>query len=121
MEHDDRAMGSISTHVLNLVTGLPASGVAVVLEIQTSPRTWRPIGEGRTDEDGRIEQVLPKGARMQPGIFRLTFDIATYFRSQNTMSFYPEVTIAFSVRDATQDQHIPLLLGPFGYTTYRGS
>lgn len=121
MEHHDRTMSSISTHVLNRVTGLPARGVAVVLEIQTSPRAWRPLGEGRTKEDGRIENILPKGLRIQAGTYRLTFDAATYFRSQNTLSFYPEVTIVFAVREATERQHIPLLLGPFGYTTYRGS
>lgn len=114
-------MSGISAHVLNLITGLPARDVPVALEIQTSLRAWRMLGEARTNEDGRIEHVLSKGFRVQPGTYRLTFDVATYFRSQNIVSFYPEVTIAFGVRDATTHHHIPLLLGPFGYTTYRGS
>lgn len=84
-------MSGISIHVLNLVTGLPARGIPVGLEIRTAPRTWRPIGEGRTNEGGRIEQMFPRGGHIQQGIYRLTFDITTYFRSQNITSFYPEL------------------------------
>ncbi len=114
-------MSGISTHVLNLVTGLPARGVAVTLEGQTALRMWRHIGEGRTDQDGRLDQFLPAGTRLQAGTYRLTFDVEAYFRSQQTAGFHPEIAITFTVRDPTQHHHIPLLLGPFGYTTYRGS
>ncbi|MBA5867721.1 MAG: hydroxyisourate hydrolase [Nitrospira sp. CR1.3] len=114
-------MSGISTHVLNLVTGLPARNVFAVLELPGSLRTWRTIGEGRTNDDGRIDDWAPKGFKIQPGTYRLTFDVAAYFRSQSTVSFYPEIAIAFGVRDAAQHHHIPLLIGPFGYTTYRGS
>lgn len=114
-------MNDISLHVLNLATGLPAVGVLVLLERATSSRAWQSIGQGRTGKDGRLENFLSKNVRLQVGTYRVTFDVATYFRSLNTVSFYPEVVITFVVRDATQHHHIPLLLGPFGYTTYRGS
>lgn len=114
-------MSGISTHVLNLMTGLPARNLPVSLELRGALNTWRAVGEGRTNEEGRIEDLLPKGVRIQTGTYRLTFDVAAYFRSQSTVSFYPEIAIAFGVRDAAQHHHIPLLIGPFGYTTYRGS
>ncbi len=114
-------MSGISTHVLNMSNGLPARGIPVVLAVQTSPGHWRQIGAGRTNDDGRIDTFLAKGVRMQPGTFRLTFDVTVYFRSQKITSLYPEVTVTFTVRDAAEHYHIPLLLGPFGYTTYRGS
>ena len=114
-------MNGISTHVLNLATGLPARGVSCLLEFQTAPRAWRLIAEGRTDEDGRIDHLLPKGVRLQAGSYRLTFDVAAYFRAQSIASFFSEVTVTIAVRDAGRHHHLPLLLGPFGYTTYRGS
>lgn len=114
-------MSGITLHVLNLITGLPAHGVPAVLELRTSSRTWHPLGQGSTNEDGRIENILPKGFRVQPGTYRLTFEVTTYFRSHSITSFYPEIVIVFGIRDATAHHHIPLLLGPFGYTTYRGS
>jgi len=114
-------MGRISTHVLNLVTGLPARNIPVLLEARGALNTWRTVGEGYTNDEGRIDDLLPQGVRIQAGTYRLTFDVAAYFRSQSTVSFYPEIAIAFGIRDATQHHHIPLLIGPFGYTTYRGS
>lgn len=114
-------MNGITLHVLNIITGLPARGVPVMLELQTSSRAWRPTGQGRTNDDGRLETLLPQNTRLQPGVYRLTFDVATYFRSLRTTGFYPEVSVVFSVRDVTQHYHIPLLLSPFGYTTYRGN
>lgn len=92
-----------------------------MLELQTSSRAWRPIGQGHTNDDGRLETLLPQNTRLQPGVYRLTFDVATYFRSLRTTGFYPEVSIVFSVHDVTQHYHIPLLLSPFGYSTYRGN
>ncbi len=79
------------------------------------------MGQGHTNDDGRLETLLPQNLRLQPGVYRLTFDVATYFRSSRTTGFYPEVSVVFSVRDVTQHYHIPFLLSPFGYTTYRGN
>lgn len=94
----------ITTHVLDTATGKPAPGIAVVLEGPTT-------GKGITNADGRIE--LAKAA---PGRYRLTFDTKSYFPN----GFYPSVTIDFEVREA-KHHHVPLLLSPFGYSTYRGS
>ena len=113
-------MSGITTHVLDTSRGRPASGVPVVLEIR-SETGWREIGRSETDADGRARQISPTGVALTAGIYRLTFEIETYFRAQETEGFYPEASIVFHVRDANQHYHVPLLLSPFGYSTYRGS
>jgi 5-hydroxyisourate hydrolase len=113
-------MSGITTHVLDTSRGRPASGVPVVLEIREN-EGWREIGRAVTDEDGRVRQILPAGSALIPGVYRLTFGIETYFRDQEIEGFYPEAAIAFHVRDANQHHHVPLLLSPYGYSTYRGS
>jgi 5-hydroxyisourate hydrolase len=112
-------MSGISTHVLDTAKGQPAPGVPVVLERQSLEGGWLEIGEGVTDDNGRIPELLQAGATLEPGVYRLTFFTADYFKKQE--SFYPEVTVCFQVRDASQHYHVPLLLSPYGYTTYRGS
>jgi 5-hydroxyisourate hydrolase len=114
-------MSGITTHILDVSRGRPASGVPVVLEIQSAKHEWELIGNGATDADGRLKGLLPDDYALAEGIYRLTFDTESYFASQNIKSFYPEVKIIFSVRDAAQHYHVPLLLSPFGYSTYRGS
>ena len=91
-----------------------------MLERLTSSRAWLPIWQGRTDEEGQLEILLPKNVRLQPGTYRVA-SISQPASPLNTVSFYPEVAITFILRDVAQHHHIPLLLGPFGYTTYRGS
>jgi len=113
-------MSGITTHVLDTARGRPASGVPVLLEIREK-NGWREIGEALTDEDGRVRRLLPMGAALTPGIYRLTFGIETYFTEQKIEGFYPEAAIVFHVRDANQHHHVPLLLSPYGYSTYRGS
>jgi 5-hydroxyisourate hydrolase len=113
-------MSGITTHVLDTARGRPASGVPVVLEIREESG-WREIGRALTDGDGRVRQLLPAGSALTPGVYRLTFGIETYFREQEIEGFYPEATIVFHVRDANQHHHVPLLLSPYGYSTYRGS
>lgn len=113
-------MSGITTHILDVSKGCPARGVAVTLERQT-PAGWEIIGKGATDEDGRLRDLLNTEAVLQTGNYRLTFDTEGYFSQQKSESFYPQVTISFSVRDAAQHYHVPLLLSPFGYSTYRGS
>ena len=114
-------MSGISTHVLDMTEGRPADGVPVVLEVQGFAGGWKLLGKGRTDADGRSAELMPSTQRLQAGIYRLKFDTTAYFRSRNVAVFYPEVSIMFTIRDAEQHHHIPLLLSPFGYTTYRGS
>lgn len=114
-------MSAITTHVLDTSKGRPASGVPVVLEFRAAGHEWKVVGRGHTDADGRLKSLLPGGALLEPGSYRLTFDAGAYFRAQNVDTFYPEVSLVFAVRDAAQHYHVPLLLSPYGYTTYRGS
>jgi 5-hydroxyisourate hydrolase len=117
-------LSAITTHVLDTARGRPAAGVHVRLEFQTGGRDgdpWRILGEGATDADGRLRTLLPAGAPLTEGIYRLTFDTANYFRAQKESAFYPEVKVTFFVADGAQHYHVPLLLSPFGYSTYRGS
>jgi 5-hydroxyisourate hydrolase len=114
-------MNRISTHVLDTAKGKPAAGVPVRLERQDSSGTWTPLGSARTDQDGRCGQLLPAGATLAEGVYRLTFDTATYFAASAADGLYPVVEITFRIRGGESQFHIPLLLSPNGYTTYRGS
>lgn len=112
-------MSGISTHVLDTALGQPARGVPVRLERQDGP-TWTLLGAGTTDDDGRHRGLL-SGAALQAGVHRITFEIADYHTSVGVDGFFPEASIVFVVRDAGAHHHVPLLLSPFGYSTYRGS
>ena len=114
-------MSGITTHILDTSRGRPASGVPVSLEIQTGEHGWELIGKGETDADGRVGNLLSQGHVLVEGVYRLTFDTDSYFAAQKTESFYPLVSVVFTLRDATQHYHVPLLLNPYGYSTYRGS
>jgi 5-hydroxyisourate hydrolase len=114
-------MSPITTHVLDLSLGRPAAGVPVALELRTEAPGWVLLGRGETDADGRLRSLLPEGAALEPGVYRLTFDTATYFRNLEVEGFYPEVQVQFMIREPKQHHHVPLLLSPFGYSTYRGS
>jgi 5-hydroxyisourate hydrolase len=113
-------MSGITTHVLDTSRGRPASGVPVLLEIRAEDG-WREMGRGETDADGRARQLLPQGSPLTAGTWRLTFDVGSYFAAQSVESFYPEASIVFLIRDPEQHYHVPLLLSPYGYSTYRGS
>lgn len=112
-------MSAVTTHVLDTSVGRPAAGVAVRLDRQAPAGVWVEVGRGVTDADGRVSTLLP--GSLEAGFYRLTFDSGAYFRARNTAGFYPQVTIEFEVRDRDQHHHVPLLLSPFGYSTYRGS
>jgi len=109
---------SVTTHVLDTSSGRPASGIEVRLDTRDG-EGWRELGRERTDADGRA-RLLGEG-HLELGIFRLLFATGEYFRRLGIESFHPEVTVAFRVADAADHHHVPLLLSPFGYTTYRGS
>ena len=110
----------ISTHVLDIAKGMPAEGVTVILEMRQSSE-WIPIARGVTDANGRLA-TLTEGHTIVPGTFRLTFDTGDYHRDQGIgVPFFPEAVITFTVRDGTEHFHLPLLLSPYGYSTYRGS
>jgi 5-hydroxyisourate hydrolase len=113
-------MSSLSTHVLDAVSGAPAAGMAVSLE-QRRDGTWSSLGGGVTDDDGRIRELAPSD--LAPGTYRLTFDVdgSTAGRSPDgSPGFYPEVSIVFRITEE-RHHHVPLLLSPFAYSTYRGS
>ena len=114
-------MSAITTHVLDTARGLPASGMRVVLEWQDRRECWHVLQHRVTNADGRAHDLWPADRKLEEGLYRLTFDTATYFRSQNIACFYPHVMVVFEVADASRHHHVPLLLSPFGYSTYRGS
>jgi 5-hydroxyisourate hydrolase len=113
-------MKGITTHVLDISRGCQARGVLVVLEIREESG-WREIGRAETDLDGRAREILAEGSPLVQGTYRITFGIGKYFESRNVESFYPEASVVFVIRDVAQHYHVPLLLSPYGYSTYRGS
>lgn len=113
-------MSTITTHILDVSSGFPARDVPVTLERQTTSG-WEVIGKGVTDNDGRLRDMLDADVVLQTGNYRLTFDTGTYFEKKQIEGFYPKVMVTFSVKDSTHHYHVPLLLSPFGYSTYRGS
>jgi len=117
---EDSGMGGITTHVLDTSLGRPAGGVAVRLE-RREGSAWIELGRGGTDADGRCKNLLPEGVSLQVAVYRLSFDSAAYFGGRGVPTFYPEVSVVFEVREPAQHHHVPLLLSPFGYSTYRGS
>ena len=110
----------ITTHVVDTALGTPAAGLTVILEIRQASE-WSPVARGTTDDTGRL-MTLTENWPLAPGTYRLTFDIASYHRALGiTVPFFPEVKIAFNVRDTEETYHVPLILSPFGYSTYRGT
>ena len=114
-------MKRISTHVLDTALGKPATGVPVRLERQEKSGNWLLLGSARTDQDGRCVQLLPDDNVLPAGLFRLAFDTESYFAATKMATLYPVVEVTFQVRDGETHFHIPLLLSPNGYTTYRGT
>lgn len=113
-------MSQITTHILDTSLGKPAQNVKIVLEKPTKDGFWKAIGQGFTNADGRLPGLLADDIKLEPGIYRLVFDTASYYEQTATKGLYPSVTIAFELTDHSH-YHIPLLLNPFGYSTYRGS
>lgn len=107
---------SLSTHVLDAGSGSPAEGVAVALE-ERDGESWRAVAQQRTDADGRVRDLGAPGI----GVHRISFDTGGYFSERGVLTFYPQVTVTFEVTDPQAHYHVPLLLSPFAYSTYRGS
>lgn len=114
-------MSRITTHVLDTSRGRPAAEVGVTLEVQSDAGDWRVVGRGATDADGRLRSLTGEGAALSGGVYRLTFETGDYFAAQAEETFYPLAVVVFRVRDAAEHYHVPLLVSPFGYSTYRGS
>ena len=113
-------MSAITTHVLDTGRGIPAAGVPVELSVEKRG-AWENLGTGVTDENGRLRSLLDGDAKLHVGTYRLVFDTNAYFQSLGQETFYPEVTVVFSVREPGAHYHVPLLVTPWSYTTYRGS
>jgi len=111
---------SMSTHVLDISIGRPAAAVAVRLRRHEGD-AWVEIFRGTTNDDGRVASLLPEGIMAGAGAYQLTFDVGAYFTARGSESFYSQVAIDFVIRDAASHYHVPLLVSPYGYSTYRGS
>ena len=114
-------MSPITTHVLDLSLGVPARGLAVVLSARTADGLWSDLARGVSDADGRVRDLLTDEAPLTAATYRLQFDTAGYFQALGLPTFYPEVVVSFHVGDPEAHYHVPLLLSPFGYSTYKGS
>ena len=110
----------ITTHILDTAVGRPAAGVRVVLERRGEDGAFAELGQGVTDDDGRIGDLMEAGA-LQAGVHRLSFHVGPYLAEAGRSGFYPEVPVIFTIEAIDEHYHVPLLLNPFGYSTYRGS
>ena len=113
-------MSQITTHVLDTSKGQPAAGISVDLEKSEEQSKWSNIGSGTTNSDGRVGDLLNPDEVLPPGTYRLVFHTSTYFQNNQQESFYPFIYIVFETKDSAH-YHVPLLLSPYGYSTYRGS
>ena len=109
-------MSTVSTHVLDTSLGKPASGISVTLE-----RDGEVIGSGTTDRDGRVSALLGSGQELASGAYDLIFLVDEYFSRSEREAFYDRIVISFRAGQASEHYHVPLLLSPYGYSTYRGS
>jgi 5-hydroxyisourate hydrolase len=114
-------VSKLSSHVLDTSRGLPAAGIWLSLDVRNPDGTWRRLGAGVTDDDGRCRTLLAADAGLPAAVYRLEFEVGSYFAGLGVDAFFPSVIIVFEVRDADRHHHVPLLLSPFGYSTYRGS
>ena len=114
-------MSTVSTHVLDTARGRPATGVHVTLQMQNPDEPWSMLAEAWTDEDGRVKPFFLVETHLHPGTYQLLFDTESYFSALNIECFYPQVSVIFKLDDAPQHYHVPLLISPFSYCTYRGS
>ncbi|HYE86758.1 MAG TPA: hydroxyisourate hydrolase [Vicinamibacterales bacterium] len=114
-------MSAITTHVLDTSVGRGAAGLQVLLERRFESGDWESLSRGTTDLDGRLRTLYPEGKPLVSGVYRLTFDTARYFEAQSVTAFYPEVVVIFETAPGEKHYHVPVLLSPFGFSTYRGT
>ena len=113
-------MSQVTTHILDTARGSPASGVAVSLSLQVAD-AWQLLATGTTNDDGRVADLLPEERALTAGIYKMHFDTGAYFAANGQQGFYPWAEVVFTITDDGTHYHIPLLLSPYGYSTYRGS
>jgi 5-hydroxyisourate hydrolase len=114
-------MSAITTHVLDTALGRPAVGIDVQLDHQEEGEDWTSMARGVTDADGRLRTLLQPDTPLAAGTYRLVFNTGAYFARSGATTFYPHVIVVFHVTNSAEHHHVPLLLSPFGYSTYRGS
>ncbi len=114
-------MSAITTHVLDTSRGRPAVGISVTLEHLQPDLSWKQIGAGETDQDGRLQTLMRGDPPLLPGTYKLVFQTKRYFDEAGVRAFYPSISITFETTAGETHYHMPLLLSPFGYSTYRGS
>jgi 5-hydroxyisourate hydrolase len=114
-------VSTISTHILDTSRGQPAAGINISLERLNAGEGWSPLAQGVTDDDGRVKHFVLTEPDLGPGTYRLVFSVEKYFQELRQQTFYPEVTVTFVIAAGTEHYHVPLLISPFGYSTYRGS
>jgi 5-hydroxyisourate hydrolase len=112
------SVSHVTTHILDTAAGRPAAGVAVELSAREGD-VWSRIATGKTDADGRVKDLGPE--RLDAGTYRLTFATGAYFAGINTDTFFPEVSLAFTIAEVGEHYHVPLLISPFAFSTYRGN
>lgn len=114
------AQNPISVHVLNLQDGLPSPHVKVTLEEQKNGK-WTQLSQSETNEQGRVTALYPENMKLEKGTYKVTFKTGGWFKAHQQKSFFPEVPVIFEVDGSVEHYHIPLLLSPYGYSTYRGN
>lgn len=112
-------MSAITTHVLDTSRGRPAEGMAVALEMSNGGK-WELLGRGQTGADGRCNTIWQENVPLAPGTYRLLFDVGAYFGASKTETFYETIPVVFCIRRPAEHYHVPLLVSPYGYSTYRG-
>lgn len=110
----------LSVHVLNIENGLPSPGVHVTLE-KKDGNDWEALSEAETNAQGRVTALYPEGESLESGTYRVTFETGDWFEKHDTESFFPEIPVIFQMDGELEHYHIPLLLSPYGYSTYRGN
>jgi len=113
-------MTQITSHVLDTAAGKPADGIVISLQQQVGD-SWKKLGSGETNSDGRVADFTGSNDALPAGIYKLTFQLTEYFARTNTPTFYPHADVTFQIEGNGQHYHVPLLLNPFGFSTYRGS
>lgn len=114
------ASNPLSVHVLNIQNGLPSPDVTVTLERKTDGQ-WEMLNEGVTNEQGRISALYPEGEKLETGTYRVVFETGEWFEKHDIETFFPEIPVVFSMDGNLEHYHVPMLLSPYGYSTYRGN